>query len=193
MLAATWNVGNAMPPPPEVLAKVWLRGTARGAEHHLVAVAAQECSYLKQARAAVKSGSSKKSGGDGSGDAPRPGSSSSARDALSGNSADLVAGANAAGCVDPTEGAQLLQAPSLAGKPLFVGAEREGDNGDAAADDDDEPLDVASQEETAARLQRAKSLKARVINNIDSAIAWVRRNGMGRAWHSAPASLPWPT
>ena len=44
VLAATWNVGNAMPPPPEVLAKVWLRGTARGAEHHLVEVAAQECS-----------------------------------------------------------------------------------------------------------------------------------------------------
>ena len=64
---------------------------------------------------------------------------------------------------------------------------------DSDLDDDDEPLDVASQEETAARLQRAKSLKARVINNIDSAIAWVRRNGMGRAWHSAPASLPWPT
>jgi len=54
VLAATWNVGNALPPPPQQLASMWLRGTADRREHHLVAVSAQECSYLKDARARAK-------------------------------------------------------------------------------------------------------------------------------------------
>jgi hypothetical protein len=56
VLAATWNVGNALPPPAPQLSSLWLRGAADGGEHHLVAVAAQECSYLKDLRAAGKGG-----------------------------------------------------------------------------------------------------------------------------------------
>eukprot|EP00879_Flechtneria_rotunda_P018468 GHRR01019372.1.p1 GENE.GHRR01019372.1~~GHRR01019372.1.p1 ORF type:complete len:956 (+),score=336.65 GHRR01019372.1:1037-3904(+) len=50
VLCATWNVGNAMPPPSCELAD-WLRG-AEGGQHHLIAVAAQECNYTKDARRA---------------------------------------------------------------------------------------------------------------------------------------------
>lgn len=38
VLAATWNVGNALPPPPEQLKQLWLRGSGGRGEHHLVAV-----------------------------------------------------------------------------------------------------------------------------------------------------------
>ncbi|WIA30252.1 hypothetical protein OEZ86_000342 [Tetradesmus obliquus] len=49
VLAATWNVGNALPPPVEQLREQWLRGAAES-QHHLVVVGAQECNYTKDAR-----------------------------------------------------------------------------------------------------------------------------------------------
>lgn len=48
VLCATWNVGNALPPPPEQLQGLF-KGAAEG-EHHLIAVAAQECNYFKEMR-----------------------------------------------------------------------------------------------------------------------------------------------
>eukprot|EP00775_Hariotina_reticulata_P010857 gene10857-11011_t len=51
VLCATWNVGNAQPPPPDQL-QDWLRGTAEN-RHHLVVVGAQECNYIRDARRSV--------------------------------------------------------------------------------------------------------------------------------------------
>lgn len=150
-LDARPQVGNALPPPPEALARLWLRGTSAGAEHHLVAVAAQECSYLRgtrRAASAARSGSGLKgagSGGRGASDADalRDGDQEGLDTAPS--SALASGHGSCGGSSGGARGAAGQQAASLslnsANAALAAAAVAAHEVADTAADEDDEPLD----------------------------------------------------
>jgi hypothetical protein len=182
VLAATWNVGNAMPPPPEALRASWLRGTADEARHHLVAVAAQECSYLKQARASRASTT------------PPAATPAAALSPEPGAAADTNGGAG----LPPAHSLGTAQAAAAAGALQAA---------DAAADEDDEeefmfggPAGATAggagsgERQGRARMSRAKSLKGIITANIDSATDWVwgRKEGLGtnRQLGTFQGSLP---
>ena len=193
-LAATWNVGNALPPPPAELAAQWLRGTAAGAEHHLVAVAAQECGYTrdaKAARAAERQQSARGAGTD---------AAAAAATVVSGEGADGNGGSAGGRDAPPT-----ILASRSARTVQAAAAEAAREVSDTEADEDDEDDDDDVVEDDGGRnkgeRQRAaggggkdparqgagaggdqrravsRSLKGRIAQNFDSAQDWVRLAG----------------
>jgi hypothetical protein len=177
VLAATWNVGNAYPPPPEQLAALWLRGADAGA-HHLVAVSAQECSYLKDARAARAKtlaeelpsfGSSRAGGAD-------------VREAAAAAADDQRAavGNGSLGRRAAADSPARAKSPHSSAASAAAGARYAAD---MDMDEDDEKLEEDVEDfgskEGRARISRARSLKGRLSQNIDSASDWVG-GGLGR-------------
>jgi hypothetical protein len=177
VLAATWNVGNALPPPPGELAASWLRGTAGEGRHHLVAVAAQECSYLRQARASR--------------------ASTTTPSATPAGPLSLEHGAAAAAVNGNGASADLAPAPSVGATQAAAaaGAHVAADGGAEEEDEDDlemeRPAGAGAGGEAGggapqgrARMSRAKSIKGKITSTIDSATDWVRGGVWGGSWGS---------
>ncbi|GBF95749.1 inositol 5-phosphatase [Raphidocelis subcapitata] len=169
VLAATWNVGNALPPPAAQLASLWLRGAGGSGEHHLVAVAAQECSYLRDARAIKGASSTQRRASE---DLDAPLDTAAAPSPTNGSSGGQGQRQSSSGAGDgqaarpPSRSLRASQAAAAAGatEAADVGADED--------DEEDAPPAEEGGKEGRARMSRAKSLKGMITQTIDSASAW---------------------